>query len=277
MPISREPSICPVCKKPFQRLVVHVLSHEVYRAKVCEDCLPKDEPAGRGAPAEGGDAMIVQPMPTEEALPWLLSRHYARRKCPVSHAFGAYRGAELVGVVTYGTPASAPLRGGICGEAWAVHVLELNRLCCESEPNLASMLVGRSLRLLPRPSVVVSYADTAQGHVGYIYQATNFLYTGLSAKRTDWKIRGREHLHGATVADESRGQENRAEWMRGKYGDDFYLEDRPRKHRYVYACGSPRQRKAIIAALLYPVEPYPKGDSRRYDASAAVASQMTLI
>ena len=51
-------------------------------------------------------------------------------------------------------------------------------------------LVGRSLRLLPKPSVVVSYADTAQGHVGYVYQAANFIYTGLSAKRTDWKKTG---------------------------------------------------------------------------------------
>lgn len=44
MPIMREPSICPVCKKPFMRTVVTVLGQEVYRAKVCEDCLPKDQP-----------------------------------------------------------------------------------------------------------------------------------------------------------------------------------------------------------------------------------------
>ena len=163
-------------------------------------------------------------MPACETESWLLNRHYARRLCPISYAFGAYRGAELIGVVTYGTPASSPLRGGVCGPEWSDKVIELNRLCCENSRNVASTLVGRSLRLLPRPSVVVSYADTAQGHVGYIYQATNFIYTGLSAKRTDWKIKGREHLHGATVADESRGQENRAEWMRAKYGDNFYLE-----------------------------------------------------
>lgn len=216
-------------------------------------------------------------MPVSEALPWLLSRHYAHRKCPVSYAFGAYRDSALIGVVTYGTPASAPLRSGICGAQWADKVLELNRLCCESSKNTASQLIGRSLRLLPRPSIVVSYADTAQGHVGYIYQATNFVYTGLSAKRTDWKIRGREHLHGATVADESRGQENRAEWMRAKYGDAFYLEDRPRKHRYVFAVGNARQRNQIYCSLLYAREPFPKGNSRRYDASSAVESQMTFL
>ncbi len=212
-------------------------------------------------------------MPTKEAEPWLLLRHYAKRKCPISFAFGAYRESELIGVITYGTPASSPLREGIAGKEWASHVLELNRLCCENSPNLASMIVGRSLRMLPKPSVVVSYADTAQGHVGYIYQATNFIYTGLSAKRTDWKIKGREHLHGATIADESRGQSNRAEWMREKYGDDFYLGERARKHRYVYLCGNKQQQSAMRNSLRYQQEAYPKGESRRYDASCQIQTQ----
>jgi hypothetical protein len=219
---------------------------------------------------------VVQ-IPSKEAKPWLLKRHYAHRMCPISYAFGAYKGTELVGVVTYGTPASAPLREGIAGKEWAAHVMELNRLCCVSEKNMASCLVGQSLRMLPKPSLVVSYADTAQGHVGYIYQATNFIYTGLSAKRTDWKIKGREHLYGATVADESTGQANRAEWMREKYGDDFYLEDRPRKHRYIYLCGDKRQRVAMRSALRYTQEQYPKGESRRYDATGEIETQTIFL
>ena len=214
---------------------------------------------------------------TYEAVPWIMNRHYAKRMCPVSYAFGIYRDNMLIGIVTYGTPVSSSLRAGVCGDMWKDRVLELNRLCCENEKNIASMLVGRSLRLLPKPSVVVSYADTEQGHIGYIYQATNFIYTGLSAKRTDWKIRGQEHLHGATVADMSRGQENRAEWMRNKYGDDFYLKDRPRKHRYVYFCGGKKQIRDMKSALRYDVCEYPKGESRHYDASAKVQRQLVFL
>ncbi len=182
----------------------------------------------------------------------------------------------MVGVVTYGTPSSAPLRMGICGGDWADAVLELNRLCCESTPNTASILVGRSLRDLPRPSVVVSYADIAIGHVGYVYQATNFLYTGLSAKRTNWVVDGQEHLHGQSVADQSRGQVDRVGWMREKYGDKFRLEERSRKHRYVFFCGNRRHCREMRAALRYPVEPYPKGATRRYEA-AAVTTQDILL
>lgn len=222
-------------------------------------------------------ALRVAQIPAKEAKPWLLQRHYARRMCPISFAFGVYNKTELVGVVTYGTPFSSTLRNGIAGKEWASHVLELNRLCCVSEKNTASRLVGQSLRMLPKPSLVVSYADTAQGHVGYIYQATNFIYTGLSAKCTNWKIKGKEHLHNATVVDESRGQAKRAEWMREKYGDDFYLEERPRKHRYVYACGSRKQRAEMLAALRYTVEPYPKGASRRYNADATIELQTVFL
>jgi hypothetical protein len=221
--------------------------------------------------------LVVEAIPPREADPWILTRHYAHRTCSISYAFGAYRDKKLIGVVTYGTPSSSPLRKGVCGEKWCDKVLELNRLCCENTPNTASALVGRSLRLLPKPRIVVSYADTHQGHIGYVYQATNFVYTGLSAKRTDWKVKGKEHLHGATIADESRGQKNRAEWMREKYGDDFYLEDRPRKHRYVFVCGSRKDRLMILADLKYRVLPYPKGESRRSNATGLIETQNILF
>lgn len=124
--------------------------------------------------------------------------------------------------------------------------------------------------MLPKPSIVVSYADCGQGHVGYVYQACNFMYTGLSAKRTDWKIRGQEGMHGQSVADISKkaaglGRGARAAFMRDRFGDDFYLADRPQKHRYIYIVGSRSQRKKIRRALRYSVEPYPKGPSLRYD------------
>jgi hypothetical protein len=213
------------------------------------------------------DNIVVRRVDPADVHPWLLNKHYAKRLCPISHAFAAFAGEMMIGVVTYGCPSSSPLRDGVCGAEWSSKVLELNRLCCESRKNLASILVGNSLSKLPKPSIVVSYADTHQGHVGYVYQATNFIYTGLSAKRTDWKIKGMEHLHGQTIADMSKGHENRADFMREKFGDDFYLEDRPRKHRYIYIVANKTQKKVILAALKYPIETYPKGESKRYDAS----------
>lgn len=154
---------------------------------------------------------------------------------------------------------SATLKRGIAGDEYKDSVLELNRLCLlNNRKNEASFLVGNSIKLLPKNKIIVSFADTEQGHKGYVYQAANFLYCGLSAKRTDWKVKGKEHLHGQTIADEFRGMENRSKLMREKYGDDFYLSPRPRKHRYIYFHGSKTFKKFASRALRYKTEDYPK-------------------
>jgi len=202
--------------------------------------------------------MRIERINRKLCTPFILGIHYAKRWPSISYAFGLFDGPELIGVVTYGTPPSAPLRRGVAGDKLSDKVLELNRLCLKyNRKNEASMLVGRSLRLLP-DAVVVSFADISQGHTGYVYQATNFLYCGLSAKRTDWKVRGKEHLHGQTIADEFRGVQNRAAAMKEKYGNDFYLEERPRKHRYVTFTGSKSFRKSAALSLKYNQHPYPK-------------------
>ena len=194
-----------------------------------------------------------------DCKPFILDIHYAKRWPSISYRYGLFEGDVLVGVVTYGTPPSAPLKKGIAGDDYKGDVLELNRLCLlNNKKNEASMLVGRSLKLLPKNKIVVSFADTSQGHAGYVYQATNFIYCGLSAKRTDWKVKGKEHLHGQTIADEFRGVKNRAQAMRDKYGDDFYLAPRPRKHRYLYITGSKTYKKTVRSELKYKIEDYPK-------------------
>ena len=226
-----------------------------------------------------GTIVKVLPIKSFEAEPWLLLKHYAKRIPSISYAFGLYDDRILVGVVTFGTPASSSLRSGLAGEKNIELILELNRLCIDSDKkNAASILVGRSLSQLPKPSIVVSYADTAQNHIGYVYQACNFIYTGLSAKRTDWKVKGMEHLHGQTIVDISRGQINRAEFMRETYGDDFYLEERSRKHRYVYICANKgSQKKSLKSEIMYKEEPYPKGATQRYDATCQVPKQSILF
>jgi len=202
----------------------------------------------------------VKKIDRSECEEYVLNIHYAKRWPSVSYAFGLFFEEELCGIITYGTPPSAPLKRGIAGDEYKMDILELNRLCLKyNRKNEASILVGRSLKLLPQNKIVVSFADTDQKHLGVVYQATNFLYCGLSAKRTDWKVKGKEHLHGQTIADEFRGVENRAQALRDKYGDDFYLKPRPRKHRYIYFVGSKKFKKQAKKDLKYGIEAYPKG------------------
>jgi hypothetical protein len=67
------------------------------------------------------------------------------------------------------------------------------------------------------------------------------------------------------------------QYLRDKYGDDLYPVERSRKHRYVYFCGSSPQRKEMMAALAYKVEPYPKGDTSRYAIEKKPSTQSTLF
>ncbi len=215
--------------------------------------------------------LAVQQIPSSEAEPWLLKRHYARRRCCITHAFGVYRGPSLIGVVTYGIPPSPHLCRGICGEDLSGSVLELNRLCCENTKNVASVLVGRSLRLLPKPTVVVSFADTGKDHVGFVYQATNFLYTGLTdagrkSPRTDRISTGNHGRHESRIPGTDKVDTTIG-----------ILIPRSPKHRYVFFVGTSKQVKAMRSSLLYALEPYPKGESKRYDASAEVNTQMRLL
>jgi len=214
----------------------------------------------------------VVSIPSKQVYPWILHKHYAKRIPNIVYSYGLFIGSILQGIITYGIPASPSLTMGLCGEQYKDIVLELNRLCLDEghDRNMASYFVAQTLRMLPKPSIVVSYADTSMDHVGYIYQATNFLYTGLSAKRTEWREIGL-NTHSRTVVGNHSHEE------RVGNPDRFAQVDRPQKHRYVYFVGTRRDKKKLHNALNYAELPYPKGTTSRYDSGDKVESQTAFV
>jgi len=201
--------------------------------------------------------MKVQTIDNETATPWILKKHYAHRLPPISYSFGMYNKTnELIGVVTYGTPANPYLCSGICGERFKSLVLELNRLVIDE--GIPSYLISQSLKQIPSPRIIVSYADTDMNHVGYVYQASNWVYTGCTKERTDMFAGEGKH-------------------SRHNKGDKSIRQKRSAKHRYVYFVGSKTQKKLFLNNLNYPVLAYPKGTPSRYDASHPIPKQMALI
>ena len=61
------------------------------------------------------------------------------------------------------------------------------------------------------------------------------------------------------------------------YGNDLYLKDRPRKHRYFYFLGQKKQKKEMLKNLVYDIEPYPKGHNKRYDSTYRPSTQTVLF
>lgn len=195
----------------------------------------------------------IRIIPYSQAMDVIVREHYLHRKAPCSVAFGLFIGEQIKGVVCYGTPSSAPLRSGIAGPEHAFNVIELTRLwVCDSVPrNGESFLIGRTLGKSGK-EIVVSFAEIQQGHIGVVYQATNWIYTGLSAKRTNWTIDG-VSKHCQTLADKYTSAQ-----IREEFGDRFSLQERPRKHRYIYINAKGYRRKEILKSLRYPSLPYPK-------------------
>ena len=206
-----------------------------------------------------------------ETKPFILDIHYAKRMPSISYSFGLYLENELVGVVTYGSPASSSLCRGIAGDDYKKIVLELNRLVLKNNiKNEASFLVSNSFKQLPKPSIIVSYADTSQNHTGYIYQATNFIYTGLSDKRTEWRMKN-TNKHSKTICEQYTLEERKGD------PDRFYIIDRPRKHRYIYIIANKKDKKKLFKELKYHISDYPKGINTNYKTDNNINTQFTLL
>lgn len=199
----------------------------------------------------------VQEISYSVAMETVIAKHYLHRKCPCSRAYGLFERTSntLVGVVTYGVPCSSTLLRGICGEEEMHNVYELNRLWVDDtvERNGESYLIANSIKRLDK-EIIVSFADTSQGHIGYVYQATNFLYCGLSAKFRDPVVKGQEGKHHATFAHGMTMAE-----VKEKYGaENVTYVERARKHRYIYFNARRKRRLELMGKLRYKVLPYPK-------------------
>jgi hypothetical protein len=164
----------------------------------------------------------------------IIEKHYLHRPCPISWAWGIVVEDRLKGVLTVGRPCSRTVCEGVCGPDRAADVFELNRLWLhESLPcNSESMFIGwclRELRKTNRNAILVSYADTKpsesapEGHLGIVYMATNWTYTGTSVR----------------FADKTHGQ----------------VIERSTKHRYVYFANAADKKLLQWETLPYPKRP----------------------
>ena len=107
--------------------------------------------------------------------------------------------------------------------------------------------------------IIVSFADTERGHIGYIYQATNWLYCGISKKQRYFRVKNNSLNTGGT-------QYRRRERMTkasiiASYGEDHVEEYYSSlKHKYIYFNCTRRRKKELMRKLKYTIQPYPKLD-----------------
>lgn len=197
----------------------------------------------------------VKQLLNREYKEWILNKHYAKRTCSVSYAFGLVdEDHSIQGVITFGCPPNKEYNDGKCiFHNSKVQTLELNRLVINSNTpkNSASYFITRAIKKLPKPMAIVSYADANQNHHGYVYQATNWLYTGTSHKKF------RYIFEDGSTFDIRRGID--------KKGKIVGKEEMLPTYRYIFIHADKREKKNLIKDMRWDIEEYPKGKNKNYE------------
>lgn len=141
-------------------------------------------------------------------------------------------------------------------------ICELTRVALKKHKTPVSQILAKSIKMLKRQSpglrLIISFADETQGHLGGIYQATNWIYVGEFAQSAGVRIKGKI-VHRRTL--NSRYGTSTVEWLR-KHVDPraAAVQGKP-KHKYLMPLD--RQMRKQVAPLSLP---YPKTE----DAGKAV-------
>jgi hypothetical protein len=185
---------------------------------------------------------------------------YAVEKWHYSHSMPASKLAKLgvwedqfVGSVIYGVGAT-PEIGKPFGLR-AQQVCELVRVALTDHDTPTSRIVAISLRMIQKEfsglKMVVSFADTSQGHVGTIYQAGGWMFLG-SKEYHAYRVNG-EMLHPKTCHSRWGVGGQSVPWLRAHIDPQAERIKNGLKHKYVWAF-DPELRDKLAAIKL----PYPK-------------------
>lgn len=170
-----------------------------------------------------------------------------------------------LGVACFGVPNGTNSRL-LCGEAWKDRSICLERGACVhyAHEHAGSLLVSGAVRALRRDTdyrVVFAYSDEQAGEIGTIYQACSWHYLGAGVGRSGahrWKARYKGGPWMSSKTLRSRGIRGAEAWAAIRADPDWELAKDAAKGKYVTFCGSRKEKKDAMAALRYPVLPYPK-------------------
>ncbi len=203
----------------------------------------------------------IRPINSSVAKNIILKYHYSHTWPVAKLSLGMYVDSKLNAVVVYGHSASARMSGSLPSENY----WELQRLFSFdwAGKNTESYLIAASIRYIKQNhkeiDCLISFADPEQGHVGTIYQATNWLYCGISDPTGGYiyKFDGKwEHTRSTGARLGTRVHEK----ILKMYPDIEYRKV-IRKHRYIYLLPkSKRHKREMMERLLakYELLPYPK-------------------
>jgi len=132
---------------------------------------------------------------THESAKYAVEHWHYSKSLPVGKTVkvGAWENGKFIGVVLFAYGANNNI-----GKPFGLlqtECCELVRVALNKHQSPVSKIVALALRMLKKSNpgirLVVSYADTQQGHHGGIYQAGNWVFVGTSDGATQYVLNGR--------------------------------------------------------------------------------------
>ena len=165
---------------------------------------------------------------------------------------GVWESNRFVGAIVFGVGATAGLvqQYGLLPQEGA----KLIRIALDKHITPVSQMMSVALRLLKREMMglrlIVSFADPEHHHLGGIYQAGNWIYTGLTQSSDEYLLNGRR-LHGRTLRHQkpSHLTTHQAAFLLDPH---YSVVKGSRKHRYLYPLDDAMRRQLSVFALPYP-------------------------
>lgn len=200
----------------------------------------------------------------EEVSAFVKDNHYSGNHPLVDYCFGAYYGDALMGVCMFGHVGGNPKVACVLkGYDDPLQYRELSRLVFYDDvpKNSESKFVSWCIRWLKSNTnllALISFADPVHGHRGTIYQASNWIYTGLQKQDRDRMfVDGIEH-HPKRLYN-LYGTSSVPALKKILAAKNKILTAAPRepKHRYVYVL-----RENLLTNLKFESKVYPRGETK---------------
>ena len=122
---------------------------------------------------------------------------------PPTVRIGVWENNKFIGVIIFSRGASSNI-----GKPFKLNqneIVELTRIALKSHQTPVTKFLSIAIKMLKKHSpgikLIVSYADPNQGHLGKIYQASNWIYTGQTVKTTLYFDKTGKKFHSRQVSE----------------------------------------------------------------------------
>jgi hypothetical protein len=181
---------------------------------------------------------------------------------------GAWENGKFIGVVMFGRGANKSI--GAPFDLDQTECCELVRIALTTHKTPVSRIMMIAIKFLKisndNMKMIVSFADSSQNHYGGIYQATNWIYNGMTSPADEYIYKGKI-WHGRA--------------FRKSYGSHLNYIDKglkivsgSSKHRYLMPLDKEVRSKVQLLSKPYPKRVTKANSSDQLESGGAVPTDM---